>query len=219
MRLINQFLGSTEMGLQDFLKKKEDKNSEGGNVKNDFRAKILEILEEIKALNEDKFNELNKVFHSQYDKVNIQKKKIIGFYGHLVEELKRLRDNAGIQVQKTTKKVVNRSPVKEAVKAIHKVEKAVKQAEKDIKKTVKEVQKEANKVATDIKKEVNKVAKKVTTATATTKKKAAAKKAPAKKAPAAKKTAKKVVAKKATAAKKAPAKKKVAAKKKAASKK
>lgn len=208
------------MGLQDFLKKKEDKNSDGSNVKNDFRAKILEILEEIKALNEDKFTELNKVFHSQYDKVNIQKKKIIGFYGHLVEELKRLRDQAGIQVQKTTKKVVNHSPVKEAVKAIHQVEKAVKTAQKDIKQTVKDVKKEANKVASDIKKEVNKVAKKVSSATDTKKKAPAAKKkAPAKKAPAAKKTAKKVVAKKATAAKKAPAKKKVVAKKKPAAKK
>lgn len=207
------------MGLQDFLKKKEDKNSEGSNVKNDFRAKILEILEEIKALNEDKFVELNKVFHSQYDKVNIQKKKIIGFYGHLVEELKRLRDSAGIQVQKTTKKVVSHSPVKEAVKAMHQVEKAVKTAQKDIKKTVKDVKKEANKVANDIKKEVNKVAKKVTSATDAKKKAPAKKKVAAKKAPAAKKPAKKVVAKKATAAKKAPAKKKVAVKKKAASKK
>lgn len=203
------------MGLQDFLKKKEDKNNEGANKKNDFRAKIQDILLEIKALNEEKFNELNKIFHAQYDKVNVQKKKLIGFYGHLVEELRRLKDSAGIQVIKTTKKIVNHSPVKEAVDAINQVEKAVakttKQFKKEVQKTVKEVTKEANKVAKGIEAEVKKVAKKATDAKKKVAKKVAKKTSPVKK---------KAPAKKATPVKKkvtkAPAKKTV---KKKASKK
>lgn len=200
------------MGLQDFLKKKEEKNNEGSSKKNDFRAKIVDVLQEIKGLNEEKFNELNKIFHAQYDKVNIQKKKLIGFYGHLVEELRRLKDAAGIQVIKTTKKIVNHSPIKEAVEAINQVEKAVEkktnQFKKEVKKTVKEVQKEANKVAKEIKAEVKKVTDKASNAKKKVVKKTAAKaavkkKAPSvKKAPAAKKKASKAPAKKSAVKKK-----------------
>jgi hypothetical protein len=164
------------MSLPDFLKDKEDKkkNPHHGH-KGDFRQKILALLQEIKALNEERYTELNRAFHGQYDKMNIQKKRLMGFYGQLVEELRRLRDHAGITIQKTTEKIVKKIPVKEAQQA---VEKAVDKA-RDL----------LNKPAAK-----KKVAKKATKAPA---KKAPAKAAVKKKA-AAPTAAKKKVAKKKT---------------------
>ena len=66
------------MTIQDFLKKKQEKLAEKTkSKKKDFRARCEEILDQIKSYNEDRHSELLNTFKARYDKVNIQKKKIL----------------------------------------------------------------------------------------------------------------------------------------------
>lgn len=215
------------MALPNFLKKdktssKKTKNKKDGKAqKADFREKCLALLEQIKEINEERYNELLNTFRSRYDKMNIQKKKILGFYGQLKNELATLKDQAGIEIKKTTQKVVNHSRVLQSAR--EKIEEKIDKETKKVKEVVKTVKKTTKKVATSLatkKKEkaaAEGTAKKKTKKTAKKTAKKAAKKT-------AKKTAKKKTAKKATAAKKtksatSSAKKKKTVKKKTAKKK
>jgi len=194
------------MALPSFLKDRDEKNKKGKKAKEkgDFRAKCLALLEQIKTINEDKYNELSKEFHKGYSSVNVQRNKLLGFYAHLKDELQRLKFDLGGEAQKvlktvevkahemakktsgTTKKVASAvaKSASDAGKAVKKATKKV--AAKPEKKTEKKVEKKvAKKVAKKTEKKVaKKVAKKV--------EKKVAKKAPVKKkAPAKKKTSKK----------------------------
>lgn len=194
------------MALPSFLKDRDEKNKKGKKAKEkgDFRAKCLALLEQIKTINEDKYNELSKEFHKGYSSVNVQRNKLLGFYAHLKDELQRLKFDLGGEAQKvlktvevkahemakktsgTTKKVASAvaKSASDAGKAVKKATKKV--AAKLEKKTEKKVEKKvAKKVEKKTEKKVaKKVAKKV--------EKKVAKKAPVKKkAPAKKKTSKK----------------------------
>ncbi|MCR9205703.1 MAG: hypothetical protein NXH75_14055, partial [Halobacteriovoraceae bacterium] len=100
------------MALPDFLKNKKDKKK-NKKSKTDFRQKCLELLDKIQDLNQEKYNELSKTFKEKYDKINISKKLISGFYAQLVQEYNLLRDSAGETIQKTTKRVANHHRVVE----------------------------------------------------------------------------------------------------------
>ncbi len=201
------------MALPNFLNKDKKKNKDGKAKKADFREKCLLLLEQIKEINEERYNELLNTFRSRYDKMNVQKKKLLGFYGQLKNELSSLKDQAGIEIKKTTQKVANHTRVIQ--QAREKIEDKIEREKKKVKETVKNVKKTTKKVASDLKK---KAAKKVTKKAASKKTaKKTAKKVTKKAAP--KKTAKKVT-KKATPKKTAKkVTKKATAKKKAAPKK
>jgi hypothetical protein len=122
------------MALPGFLQQKgknDDKNKK--SKKGDFREKSLKLLEQIKTYNEAKYQELNKAFNNNFDSVNIQKKKILGFYAQLVAELKVLRTEAGEEVFKKVVKKVEKK-VNVAKKKVEKKKKATKAKAKTAKK-------------------------------------------------------------------------------------
>ena len=170
------------MAFPDFLnnKKKDKKGKAFDPVA--FKEKCLKVLSQIKLINEERYQKLNRIFNSQYDKANIQKKKIQGFYGQLVDELRSLQGSAqerlyatGQELVKKAEKTAKKNPkakaaIKKVSKAVDKVTKAPakkKVAKKAAKKTAKKTEKKVAKKTT--KKTEKKVAKKT------------AKKAPAKK--------------------------------------
>ena len=147
------------MSLPDFFNKKEESHKKKFKPKNDFRQKCLNVLAEIKKFNEERYNELSKHFHAKFNHVNVQKKKLLGFYGQLVNELKSFTQKADPIIKKTTKNI----------------KKVAKKAEKKLKETKKKVAKKATKKKTAKKKVAKKttkkkVAKKVTKKKATKKK-------------------------------------------------
>lgn len=78
--------------------KKED------NKKQEFRNKCIDLLNKIKELNEKKYHELQKVFHSKFDKINIQKKFILGFYAQLKKEFNDILSSKEVKKKKVAKK-------------------------------------------------------------------------------------------------------------------
>lgn len=160
------------MSLPNFFNKKKDNQKKNFKPKNDFRQKCLNVLSEIKSFNEDRYVELSRHFHSKFNHVNVQKKKLLGFYGQLIDELKSLK-------QKTT-------PIIKKTKS--NIQKVAKKAEKTLKGTKK---KKVAKKATKKKVTKKKATKKKTTKKKTTKKKAAKKKVAKKKATKKKATKKK----------------------------
>jgi hypothetical protein len=173
------------MAFPDFLsKKKKDKKGKAFEP-NVFKEKCLKVLSQIKLINEDKYQKLNRIFNTQYDKANIQKKKIQGFYGQLINELKSLQGNAqerlyatGQELVKKAEKTAKKNPkakaaIKKVAKAVDKVTKTEppkKTKKKAVKKTpAKETKKVVKKTA---KKVAKKTEKKVTKASAVKKTKA-----------------------------------------------
>lgn len=154
------------MALPSFLQQKGKKDGDKKSKKGDFRAKTLALLEQIKSYNEEKYKELNKTFNASYDSVNIQKKKILGFYAQLKGELRNLKLEAGEELFSTAKKTIQKE-VKAAKKT---VKKEVKAAKKTAKKVAKTAKKTAKKVAKTAKKTAKAATKK--TAKKKTKKKA-----------------------------------------------
>ena len=68
------------MSIPDFLKKKFEQNKSTkrkAHNKGDFREKCLELLSQIKDINEHKYAELSKIFNTRYDKINIQKTRLL----------------------------------------------------------------------------------------------------------------------------------------------
>ncbi|HLE11371.1 MAG TPA: hypothetical protein VI754_08995 [Bacteriovoracaceae bacterium] len=157
------------MTLPAFLKEKlEVKESNKGN----FKDKCLQVLEQIKHFNEEKYKQLSTTFHAYYDNENIQKKKIIGFYGQLVNELKQLRHTATSVISESTQKiqetvdsakaeVINKSN-EIAQKVKDKTEKAIKEVTTNINKNINDAKSkvaEVQKSALSAKKSVEKVVK------------------------------------------------------------
>jgi len=170
------------MALPSFLKDRDEKNKKGKKAKEkgDFRAKCLALLEQIKTINEDKYNELSKEFHKGYSSVNVQRNKLLGFYAHLKDELQRLKFDLGGEAQKVLKTV--------EVKA-HEM---AKKTSGTTKKVASAVAKSASDAGKAVKKATKKVAAKPEKKTEKKVEKKVAKKAPVKKkAPAKKKTSKK----------------------------
>ena len=55
------------------------------------------------VLNEKKYHELQKVFHSKFDKINIQKKFILGFYAQLKKEFNDILSSKEVKKKKDAK--------------------------------------------------------------------------------------------------------------------
>jgi hypothetical protein len=214
-------------GIPPFLKDKEEQNqdSEHRPNKTDMQIKCTQTLEEIKEFSEEKYQELSSDFHAKYDNPNIQKKLILGFYGHLCEVLQGLKGHTADTQVKPPDLSDPLAKFKQMQKDNSNSNKVVKRAtvhkEKAEKKVVKHPAKPAAKLGPKMEK-VSAPKEKAADKKAPAKKEAAkpaAKKAPAKAAkPAAKKASAKPAAKKAAAK---PAAKKAAAKpaaKKAAAK-
>jgi len=191
------------MGMPAFLQKQqEDQAKNKKSNKGNFRGKCLQLLNVVKSYNEERYHELHRVYHAKYDKDNIQKKVILGFYGQLKNEIRQFKiDKGEVELNKVVP-LPKRTPTPDKI-------------ENRVKKTVFETGADeatarptASTKKTVTKEAVKKVAAKKKPA-AKAKKKVAAKKKPAAKAK------KKVTAKKKPAAK---AKKKVAKKKKPAAK-
>jgi hypothetical protein len=184
------------MSISEFLKKKQEKkDKKSDSRKNDFRSKCEDLLAQIKTYNEERHEELVKIFKSRYDNMNIQKKKILGFYGQLVGELKSLKEKAGENILATPVVVIAKKKIKEVVKVVEvAAQEAVEEAKKKVTKkpiaTKKKVTKKATAATADKKKVTKKVAKKTVAKKAVTKKKVA-KKVVAKKAVSKKKVTKK----------------------------
>ena len=175
------------MALPSFLKDKpKEKKSQKGN----FREKCSTILNQIKNLSEEKYQELSTIFRKHYDFENIKKKKIIGFYGQLVNEFKKLQSGTFSSINNSTKEIK---------KQVHATKTQVMKKAKEVTKKVEKVKEE---VKEEVKKKVaKKTAKKVEKKTAKKVEKKTAKKV-------AKKTAKKVAKKTAKKVAKKTAKKK-----------
>jgi hypothetical protein len=181
------------MAFPDFLNNKKKNDKKGKAFEPEvFREKCLKVLSQIKQINEEKYLKLSRIFNLQYDKANIQKKKIQGFYGQLINELKSLQGTAqerlyatGQKFVKKAEKTAKKNPkakaaIKKVAKAVDKVTKKepVKKAKKVVekkeakttkKKTEKKVAKKTTKKA---EKKVTKKTSKTTKAKKKTKKKA-----------------------------------------------
>jgi hypothetical protein len=83
------------MSDNPFFKQQEQKNSHHRPDKSQMHDKCMNVLNQIKKYSEDTYNSLFRTFASTYDRPNVQKKKILGFYGTLVESLKKLKASAG----------------------------------------------------------------------------------------------------------------------------
>ena len=161
------------MVLPKFLQDSNSSQKKGEeSKKQEFRDKCLVLLSKIKEKNEKRYHELQKVFHKKFDKINIQKKFILGFYAQLKKEFSDLIASGS---EKITKKKTKAPSKKKVTK----------------KKVVKKAASKATKKKTTKKKTVKKETKKTTK-----KKKKVAKKTTSKKAAAKKKTTKKAVSKK-----------------------
>lgn len=159
---VENHLRSHHMGLPDFLKNKNDKK-DNASRRGDFQEKIRHVLQQIKAINETRYSELNRVFHDQYNKLNVKRKKLQGFYAQIVDELKGYREIAQQGIKRTTKKVVTEIEKKVQPKQEKKVAKKSKKkvAKKTAEKTSKKVTKKTTKKKSS-KKASKKVAKKTT---------------------------------------------------------
>jgi len=79
------------MALAEFLKDREKKHEQNQHTdKDDFRQKCHDMLERIKHINQDKYTNLNKIYHAKFSGPNVPKKYIMGFYGTLMQEIKNL---------------------------------------------------------------------------------------------------------------------------------
>ncbi|MBT3586057.1 MAG: hypothetical protein HN509_14215 [Halobacteriovoraceae bacterium] len=173
------------MAIPAFLQDKDSKKKKNKQkAKGDFREKCLKLLEQIKGLNEEKYHQLSKTFKDKYDKANIQKKIILGFYAQLVSEVKKLTDSAQDKFM-TSSVVIKKyeAPVKEAVQKVKKATEKIKKngaqkTAKKVAKTVKKAAKKATKNAKKAAKKVTKTAKKAAKKVSKTAKKAATKKKP-----------------------------------------
>jgi hypothetical protein len=167
--------------LKYFEKGGESAKKATSKKKEDFFAKCEQVLEGIRPLSEEKFHELQKVFHTRFHNANTPKKVLLGFHGQLVNSLKELQKMSP-QVSKKIKKAVDKKTA--SVKAVKtmiedKVKVVKKAAAKKVgkkKAAAKKAPAKAVKKATAAKK---KVAKKVVAKKKLVKK--AVKKAPAKK--------------------------------------
>ena len=179
------------MPIPDFFKRQEEKKKNGKKNKKknkgDFRVKCRAKLNRIKELSQERYEELNKVFASRYDKDNIQKKMILGFHGQLANEIAKLSSAAGpiFKAAVPMKKSVEVKKPKPTKKAEKKVEKKEAKTEKKVTK------KAAAKTTTTKKKTAKKKAAKKTATKKTASKKKIVKKAATKKTTSKKKTAKK----------------------------
>ena len=72
--------------------------------------KCLSVLEQIKTINEEKYTILYRNYRGQFDKTaNIQKKKILGFYAQLMDELKSLQGNAQERLYATGQEFIKKA--------------------------------------------------------------------------------------------------------------
>lgn len=147
------------MKLNDFLKSKvNDQAKELKKRKSDFVEKCKELLASIKLYDEEKYKELNNIFHSKYCRQNIQKKLIQGFYSQLLQELNRLKQESGELIQKATKKVA----AYDKLARIQQLAKEKWEQAQEIKEDLKTLgQEKIEKVTKEVHKEVKEVKEKV----------------------------------------------------------
>ena len=166
---INTFL--REKRLKEELKNKDNKKK--NQQKDNFQEKCMDIINKIIEIDKEKGLALKNVFTSSYSNVNIQKKKLLGFYGQIVNEYKTLKMSIPTEISQEVKKVANvieekMGEIKEHVEAkvMDKLDKAVKvvkkvKAAKAVKKVTKVTKAKTAKVAK--KKSTKVVAKKKAT--------------------------------------------------------
>ena len=177
---INTFL--REKRLKEELKSKDNKKK--NHHKDNFQEKCMDIINKIIEIDKEKGLALKNVFVSSYNNVNIQKKKLLGFYGQIVNEYKTLKMSVPTEVVQEVRKVANvieekMGEIKEQVetKVMEKIDKAVKtvkatKATKEVKKVTKvKPAKVAKKKATKVVAKKKAVAVKKKAAKATKKKK------------------------------------------------
>merc|ERR1712159_196960 len=113
--------GASSMVLPKFLQNNNSSQKKGEeNKKQEFRDKCLVLLSKIKEKNEKRYQELQKVFHKKFDKINIQKKFILGFYAQLKKEFSDI-------IASNTEKAPNKKAKSASKKKVTK-KKAVKKA-------------------------------------------------------------------------------------------
>jgi len=155
---INTFL--REKRLKEELKNKDNKKK--NQQKDNFQEKCIDIITKIIEIDKEKGLALKNVFTSSYNNANIQKKKLLGFYGQIVNEYKTLKVSVPAEITQEVKKVANvieekMGEIKDQVEAkvMGKIEQAVKAVKtakgvKEVKKTTKpktaKVAKKATKV-------------------------------------------------------------------------
>merc|ERR1712159_504313 len=89
--------GASSMVLPKFLQNNNSSQKKGEeNKKQEFRDKCLVLLAKIKEKNEKRYHELQKIFHKKFDKINIQKKFILGFYAQLKKEFNEIISNSSL---------------------------------------------------------------------------------------------------------------------------
>ena len=133
------------MNISTFLKQqleKKEKQDKETSDKENFRQKCIQLLGQIKEINEERHQELNKLFHQGYDKINIQRKKLLGLHGQLVHELKILREKAGMTVDPARQS---------AQKVIDQVKGGAKQVQKNMEEMGRAGKKMANQMITEVK--------------------------------------------------------------------
>ena len=175
------------MVLPKFLQDNKTPQKKGEeNKKQEFRDKCLILLSKIKEKNEQRYHELQKVFHKKFDKINIQKKFILGFYAQLKKEFSDL-------IASSPEKAPNKKAKSASKKKVTKKKAASKKTTKKKvakKTTKKKVAKKTTKKKVAKKTTKKKVAKKTTAKKATAKKTAAKKKTTSKKKTSTRKKAK-----------------------------
>ena len=149
------------MSIPEFLQEKLNQK-QGKSDKGDFREKCLLLLQQIRGLNEEKYHELMNIFRSRYDKMNIQRKKLLGFYAQLKSELMKLQDDALGEIRKTTKRVATglvQTPAGQMAKeAIVKAKSEISKKKKEVKSATQKAVKAAGKKLGQVKKKVSKKA-------------------------------------------------------------
>ena len=83
------------MNLPKFLEENSSKAKQKTTNKTDVRNKCVEMLQKIRGIDtnmaKNRYRQLMKIFRSEYNN-NVPKKKLLGLYGQLVNELRILED-------------------------------------------------------------------------------------------------------------------------------
>lgn len=171
--------------LQDQIKKGEKKVKKAGK---DFNQRCLMVLEQIQKLDPERFEELNRIFRSKFENVKFNKKDLLGFYGQLNAELKKLKQPIFDSAQATLQAAADFKEIAKKQKDVikHEAQKVKKEVQKAVSEGIKDAKnkaKSAKQAGSTVKKAAKKTAKK------------AANKVAKKTAKVAKKTAKKVAKK------------------------
>jgi hypothetical protein len=124
------------MSDNPFFKQQEQKNSHHRPDKSEMQQKCENVLAQIKKYSQERHEECLKSY-AAYDRPNVPKKKVLGFYGTLVETLKKLKAESG-------ESLVSQAPPKHSMDPIDLIQHRPVVAETPAQKPVKKVERKAN---------------------------------------------------------------------------